>query len=82
MFQKAQWAQASEAASSLTQMAARSATGNTALAPLVRERQDLVAEWQVKDKQLIALKSELPAKRKPDAEKSLSDRLAHDRCAP
>src|SRR5262249_37773550 len=38
MFLKAQWAQASEAASSLTQMAARSAKGNVALASLVRER--------------------------------------------
>jgi hypothetical protein len=76
MFEKAQWVQASGAASSLTQMALRSATGSAALAVLVRERQDLVAEWQVKDKQRIAAKSELPAKRKPNAEKALSDRLA------
>jgi hypothetical protein len=75
-FEKAQWAQASEAASSLSQMAARSAKGDTALASLVRERQDLVAEWQVKDKQLIAARSQLPTKRTPNAEKSLSDRLA------
>jgi CHAT domain-containing protein/tetratricopeptide (TPR) repeat protein len=76
MFEKAQWAQASEAAGSLTQMAARSAKGDTALAGLVRERQDLVAEWQAKDKQLIAAKSQLSAKRNPDAEKVLSDRIA------
>jgi CHAT domain-containing protein len=76
MFEKAQWAQASEAASSLTQMAARSAKGDATLAGLVRERQDLVAEWQVKDKRLIAAKSQPPAKRSADAEKSLSDRLA------
>jgi CHAT domain-containing protein/tetratricopeptide (TPR) repeat protein len=76
MFEKAQWAQASEAASSLSQMAARSAKGDDSLAGLVRERQDLVAEWQVKDKQLIAAKSEVPAKRNLNAEKSLSDRLA------
>src|SRR5262249_35387347 len=44
--------------------------------PLARERQDLVVEWQIKDKQLIAAKSELPTKRMPVAEKSLSDRLA------
>jgi CHAT domain-containing protein/tetratricopeptide (TPR) repeat protein len=75
-FETAQWAQASDAASSLTQMAARSAKGDAALAKLVRERQDLVGEWQVKDKQLIAAKSELPIKRKPEAEKALSDRLA------
>jgi hypothetical protein len=76
MFETAQWAQASDAASSLTQMAARSAMGNTSLAKLVRERQDLVGEWHAKDKQLIAAKSELPAKRNPDAEKMLSDRIA------
>jgi tetratricopeptide (TPR) repeat protein len=76
MFEKAQWAQASEAAGSLSKMAARSAKGDGALAGLVRERQDLVGEWQVKDKQLIAAKSQPPAKRNPDAEKSLSDRLA------
>jgi CHAT domain-containing protein/tetratricopeptide (TPR) repeat protein len=76
MFETAQWAQASDAASSLAQMAARSATGDAALAGLVRERQDLVGEWQFKDKQLIAAKSQLPAKRSPDAEKVLSDRIA------
>ena len=37
---------ASEAASSLAQMAARGAKSDTALAALVRERQDLVGEWQ------------------------------------
>jgi hypothetical protein len=57
-------------------MAARSAKDDTALAKLVRERQDLVGEWQTKDKQLIAGKSQLPAERKPDAEKGLSNRLA------
>jgi tetratricopeptide (TPR) repeat protein len=76
MFEKAQWALASEATSPMTQMAARSAKGDAALAYLVRERQDLVAERQVKDEQLIAAKSELPPKRNSDAEKSLNDRLA------
>src|SRR6516162_5242464 len=76
MFETAQWAQASDAASSLAQMAARSAKGDTALAKLVRERQDLVGEWQIKDKNLISAKSEPPARRNPDAEKMLSDRLA------
>jgi tetratricopeptide (TPR) repeat protein/CHAT domain-containing protein len=75
MFEAAQWAQASDAASSLAQMAARSAKGDTALAKLARERQDLVGEWQAKDKQLIAAKSQLPVKRDADAEKGLSDRL-------
>jgi tetratricopeptide (TPR) repeat protein/CHAT domain-containing protein len=75
VFEKAQWVQATEAAVSLTQMAARSAKGDSALAKLVRERQDLVGEWQVKDKQLIAAKSRLPAERSLDAEKVLNDRL-------
>jgi CHAT domain-containing protein len=57
-------------------MAARSAKGDAALAGLVRERQDLVAEWQAKDKQLIAAKSQPPAMRNAHAEKSLSGRLA------
>ena len=76
MFETAQWAQGSEAAASLAQMAARSAKGSPQLAGLVRERQDLVSEWQAKDKLLIAAKSEPPAKRKADAEKALADRLA------
>jgi hypothetical protein len=42
----------------------------------VRERQDLVAEWQAKDKQLVTARSQPPAKRNPDAERSLIDRLA------
>ncbi len=44
-FQTAQWAAASEAAQSLTQMAARGAAGDPKLAALVRARQDLIAEW-------------------------------------
>jgi len=76
MFETAQWAIGSEAAASLAQMAARSAKGSSDLAGLVRERQDLVSEWQTKDKLLIAAKSEPPVKRKADAEKTLADRLA------
>jgi CHAT domain-containing protein len=76
MFAAAQWAQNSEAASSLAQMAARTAKGVPELAAIVRERQDLVGESQAKDKQLITAKSENPAKRKPDTEKALADRLA------
>ena len=76
MFETAQWSQGSDAAASLAQMAARSAKGSPELAGLVRERQDLVREWQAKDKQLIAAKSEEPTKRNADAEKGLADRLA------
>ena len=76
MFEAAQWAQGSEAATSLAQMAARSAKGSPQLGGLVRERQDLVSEWQAKDKQLIAAKSAEPAKRKAEAENSVAKRLA------
>ena len=76
MFEVARWAQGSEAATSLAQMAARSAKGLPQLAGVVRERQDLVSEWQTKDKQLIAAKSEPPARRKANAEKALAERLA------
>jgi len=47
-----------------------------ALTRLACERQYLVGEWQVKDEQLVAAKSQLPDKRSPDAEKVLSNRLA------
>lgn len=57
MFQSAQWAQSSDAAASLALMSARQATGTTKLAGLIRERQDLVAEWHARDKLLISLVS-------------------------
>ena len=76
MFETAQWAQASAAAASLAQMAARSAGGSPGLAALVRERQDLVAEWQGKDKLLIAARSEPPTSGNRAGEKALGDRLA------
>lgn len=75
MFAAAQWARWSEAATSLSQMAARSAVGSHELATLVRERQDLVGEWQGKDKLLITARSELPQKRDATSEKVLADRL-------
>lgn len=74
-FEAAQWAQGSEAAASVAQMAARGASNDPALGWLVRERQDLVAEWRAKDKQLITAKSMAPEARKADAEDTLSDRL-------
>jgi hypothetical protein len=76
MFETAQWAQSSEAATSLAQMAARSASGSPELGLLVRARQDLVREWLAKDKLLIVAKSGEPAKRNATAEKALGDRLA------
>ena len=46
-FATAQWAQGSEAAASLAQMATRGAGGNPALATIVRERQDLAEATNV-----------------------------------
>jgi tetratricopeptide (TPR) repeat protein/CHAT domain-containing protein len=76
MFQTAQWALSSDAAASMAQMAARSAKGSPELGAVVRERQDLVGEWQAKDKLLIAAKASEPAKRSSATETMLSDRLA------
>jgi tetratricopeptide (TPR) repeat protein len=74
MFKTAQWAQSSDAAQSLAQMAARQ-TKDDGLAHLVRERQDLVAEWQAKDRLLMAARAEQAARRSADAEARLGERL-------
>jgi CHAT domain-containing protein/tetratricopeptide (TPR) repeat protein len=74
-FLTAQWAQNSEAASALAQMAARQAKGDSALARLVRERQDLVAEWRGKDARLTTARSQPPARRSADDEQALVVRL-------
>jgi CHAT domain-containing protein len=68
MFLTAQWAINSEAAQSLAQMAARGASGDPGLAVLVRERQDLVAEWQKGDALRNAALGEAPGKRNAIAE--------------
>jgi CHAT domain-containing protein len=75
MFQAAQWAAGSGAAASMAQMAARGAAGDAGLAALVRERQDLVAEWQKRDalrNKALALKAE---DRNAQAEEENSARL-------
>ena len=54
----AQWAAHSSAASALHQMTARFAGGQSALGTLVRERQDLAAQWRETDRALIAALSE------------------------
>ena len=72
MFETAQWAQSSEAAKSLSQMAARQAKGADALARLVRERQDLAGEWQGRDKLLIAALSRPPEQRNAQERRSFA----------
>lgn len=74
-FLAAQWAQGSDAAASLAQMAARGAKGDAALATLARERQDLVAEWQQRDGAQTAAASEPPDKRNAEAEAANANRL-------
>jgi CHAT domain-containing protein/tetratricopeptide (TPR) repeat protein len=49
-FRAAQWALTSDVAASLAQMAARGASKNPELAQVVRERQDLIAEWNWRDR--------------------------------
>jgi CHAT domain-containing protein/tetratricopeptide (TPR) repeat protein len=75
-FQAAQWAQSSEAAGSLAQMAARGIRNDPNLAVLVRERQDLVAEWQRGDQTRIAAVARTPDKRNLQAEAENVSRLA------
>jgi len=75
-FATAQWAQGSEAAASLAQMAARGAKGDPGLATIVRERQDLVAEWQKLDGARTAAVSQAPDKRDRAAEAANVARLA------
>jgi tetratricopeptide (TPR) repeat protein/CHAT domain-containing protein len=68
MFQIAQWAQSSEAAQSLAQMATRGVKGDPKLAALIRERQDLVGEWQRRDADRSAAVAQAPEKRNRSAE--------------
>ena len=76
MFRTAQWARGSEAAASLAQMAARGAMGDAALAAVVRERQDLVEEWQQRDGARSAAISQVAARRDLNNEAANGARLA------
>jgi tetratricopeptide (TPR) repeat protein/CHAT domain-containing protein len=75
-FQTAQWGQLSEAARSLAQMAARGAKGDAMLAPFVRERQDLVGEWQGRDRARSAAVAQNSDKRDRATETANVARLA------
>ena len=57
-------------------MAARQAKGDGALAGIVRERQDLVGEWQARDKLLVAAIAQSPDQRNAISEQTLRDRIA------
>jgi len=73
-FETAQWVLGSEAAQSLADMAARGAKGNAQLAAIVRERQDLAAEWQRRDALRNAEFGASPEKRNGEAH---AENLAH-----
>jgi hypothetical protein len=75
MFIKAQWGLTSDAAQALAQMSARGANGDPQLALLVRERQDLVAEWQSRDAARMAALSQPPEKRNKEGEATNTARL-------
>jgi tetratricopeptide (TPR) repeat protein len=75
-FRAAQWAKGSEAAASLAQMAVRGAKGDAALSALVRERQDLVAEWQQRDLARTAAAAQAADKRNAQGEAENAARLA------
>jgi CHAT domain-containing protein len=77
-FLAAQWAQSSEAAQALSQMATRGAKEDPKLATLVRERQDLLDEWQKRDalrSVMVALAPDARA-RQADAEAQNLTRLS------
>lgn len=75
MFEAVQWAKGSDAADSISQMAARRDLDSPRSA-LVRERQDLVAEWQVRDKRSTESASLAPEARNADTETANRKRLA------
>jgi CHAT domain-containing protein/tetratricopeptide (TPR) repeat protein len=75
VFQTAQWGQRSEAAGSLAQMAARGAKGEIELSRLVRERQDLVEEWQERDAVRSFAVAQAPNQRDGAAEAANVSRL-------
>jgi len=76
MFETAQWTIITEAAASLAQMAARGAKGDLGLAALVRERQDMVEEWQKRDRARIETVSQASDRRDRAAETVNVARLA------
>jgi CHAT domain-containing protein/tetratricopeptide (TPR) repeat protein len=76
MLEIAQWGLYSEAAASLTQMAARGAKGDGELAGLARERQDLVADWRRRDAQHLEAVVAPKDKRDTRAEAANVARLA------
>jgi tetratricopeptide (TPR) repeat protein len=74
-FRRAQWISQTSTAKALTDMAARQATGDAKLAALARRRQDMVAEWQRLDRQLLDAVMRKAAGRDRPREQELRARL-------
>jgi tetratricopeptide (TPR) repeat protein len=75
-FRVAQLANTSSAAEAVAGMAARFAAGSSALAAVVRERQDLTQRWQRLDAAMVKAASEPPEQRNQAAEGELHQQLA------
>jgi CHAT domain-containing protein/tetratricopeptide (TPR) repeat protein len=67
MFLAAQWPSSSQAAAALARMSARKATGDSTLTMLARTRQDLVSDWQKRDKLRTAAIAQAPQKHERNA---------------
>ena len=74
-YESAQLANATQAGTAITRMAARFAAGDDELAGLVRERQDAADRWQVLDKALISTIGAPPDKRNKSKEQNLRKTL-------
>ena len=75
MFSTAQWALGSDAAGALAQMSARGAAEDLELGKLIRERQDLLNEWQKRDQARSQFASLHPNKRDKKREMENTARL-------
>jgi len=75
MFLKAQWSMQSEAAEAMAQMAARGTEGDAKLSSIIRDRQDLLSEWEVRNAVQVAAFSKPPEKRNAEAEAANEARL-------
>lgn len=76
MFETAQWAQNSQASRALAEMAARGGRNKPELGTLIRQRQDLLVEWQRRDRARIGDISKLPSERERENSAKNADRLA------
>jgi CHAT domain-containing protein/Tfp pilus assembly protein PilF len=74
-FEVAQWASQSAAATALSQLAARLASGDDALAQIVRAQQDAAAERRTLDKTLLAVLSRPVAQRSDGRDQDLRKRI-------